>query len=346
MKLYGRERTRREVEARVGRLGQIGGVRRVRLCEGPEEGAEQIEVRTGGGLSFWVTPSRGMDIARLEYRGFPLVWMAQGGEPHPAYYDRFGMEWLRTSAGGFLMTCGLRQVGSPCTDEGEELGLHGRIHHTPARQIRADGQWVSGHHFLQVAGEVRESRVFGENLVLYRIIEAELGSNTLRITDRVENEGFEPSPLMLLYHFNFGFPLLQPSTALHFPSRHVEPRDSGTPLEGYDRWSDPVAGAGERVYYHSGLVTECDEMGRDWATARIISPDFPSGPIEAVLSWDAAMLPGLVQWKMPGEGNHVLGIEPANCRVGGRAAERQRGTLEMIGPGESRVYHLTFSVVE
>ena len=33
------------------------------------------------------------------------------------------------------MTCGLTQVGSPCRDGDEELGLHGRIHHPPAREV-------------------------------------------------------------------------------------------------------------------------------------------------------------------------------------------------------------------
>ena len=38
MKLYNRTLTRREVEARVGRIEQIGGVRRMRLTEGFEDG--------------------------------------------------------------------------------------------------------------------------------------------------------------------------------------------------------------------------------------------------------------------------------------------------------------------
>jgi len=63
MQLYGREWTRREVEARTGRLEQIGGIRRFRLVEGAEDGVEQIEVRTGAGLTYFVTPARGLDIA-------------------------------------------------------------------------------------------------------------------------------------------------------------------------------------------------------------------------------------------------------------------------------------------
>lgn len=346
MELFGQEITRRELAARVGRTEQVGGVRRLRLCEGPEEGAEQIEVRTGAGLSFCVTPSRGLDISRMEYRGYSLAWQSQGGDPHPAYYDRFGIHWLRTAAGGFLMSCGMRQVGSPCTDEGEELGLHGRLHHTPARQVAARGGWNGNDYTMTVGGEIRESRIFGENLVLRRTIEARLGSNTVHLRDCVENEGFEPSPLMMLYHFNLGYPLLQADTVLSFPSRRVESRDAGTPVEGHDRWSDPIPGFQEQVFYHSDLETAPHRDEPGWARARIISPSFPSGPVEAALSWNTATLPELVQWKMPGEGNHVLGIEPANCRVDGRAAERKRGTLRILEPGEKMTFSLAIRVGE
>ncbi len=52
MRLYGQEWSRRELEARIGRLEQIGGVQRARGVEGPETGVEKIHVRTGSGLTY------------------------------------------------------------------------------------------------------------------------------------------------------------------------------------------------------------------------------------------------------------------------------------------------------
>jgi hypothetical protein len=57
-------------------------------------------------------------------------------------------------------------------------------------------------------------------------------------------------------------------------------------------------------------------------------------------------LPVLVQWKMPGEGTHVLGIEPANCHLEGRAADRIRGTLVSLAPGQMVEYNLELSISE
>ena len=71
MQLYNRTWTRRELEARVGRIEQIGGVRRLRLDEGPENGVEQIQVRTGSGLAYSLTPEHCLDISLTEFGGVP-----------------------------------------------------------------------------------------------------------------------------------------------------------------------------------------------------------------------------------------------------------------------------------
>jgi hypothetical protein len=243
------------------------------------------------------------------------------------------------------MTCGLTQVGSPGEDAGTELGLHGRAHHLPARHVTADGRWTGDTYEMKVSGRIEEAATFGENLVLTRSIRSMLGENRIMIKDVVENAGFASTPHMILYHFNFGFPLLGEATRVEFPSRVVQPRELETPVEGYDRWDSPRADYQERVYYHQDLIT------RDgWATATIRNPGFPLAegvgtvPLAVRLSWATETLPRLVQWKMPGAGTHVLGIEPANCYVEGRAAERARGTLVTLEPGESRTYELRLEV--
>ncbi len=345
VKLFGRTWTRRELEAHVGRLEQVGGVRRLRWAEGFETGTEQVQVRTGAGLTYYVAPSRGLDISLTEFGGVPLSWQAAAGDVHPAYYDPRGLGWLRSAVGGLLMTCGLTYVGAPGEDAGVELGLHGRAHHLPARHVTADGRWNGDTYEMKVSGRVEEAATFGEHMVLTRSVRSVLGENRIMIKDVVENAGFVPTPHMILYHFNFGFPLLGEATRVEFPSRVVQPRESETPTEGYDRWDPPQAVYQERVYYHQDLVEE-----NGWAAATIRNPQFPMAdgagtvPLVVHLRWAAENLPRLVQWKMSGAGTHVLGIEPANCYVEGRAVERARGTLVTLEPGESRTYELTLEV--
>lgn len=344
MQLYDRAWTRRELEARVGRLEQIAGIRRFVLAEGSETGVEQIQVRTGAGLAYTVSPQRGLDISLAEFGGVPLSWQSPNGDVHPAYYDERGPAWLRTAAGGLLMTCGFTQAGAANVDQGQELGLHGRAHHLPARQVAATGEWHGDEYSMTVRGIVEETIIFGEYIRLTRQIHSPLGSNRLAIVDQFENLGFSESPLMLLYHFNFGFPLMSEATTVEFPSRQVLARDDWTPLEGYRSWQSPEVEHLERVYLHSDLTT--DSAG--WATTTIHNPAFPlpggPSPLFVHLRWDTATLPAHVQWRMAGAGTHVLGIEPTNTNVRGRAAARADGNLVRLAPGASITCNLELSV--
>ncbi len=320
MQLYNRTWTRRELEARVGRLEQVAGLRRLKLMEGIEAGVEQIQVRTGAGLTYYVSPNRCLDISLAEFGGSPLSWQSPNGDAHPAYFDPTGNEWLRTAAGGLLMTCGFTQAGAANLDGDQRLGLHGRAHHLPAQQVAAEGRWHGDEYAMRIAGVVEESTIFGEAIRLTREIHSMLGANTIAITDVYENIAFEPAPLMLLYHFNFGFPLLMEDSTFEFPSKQVHARDPGTPLEGYQSWQPPEPAHQERVYLHEAIESDA----RGWTSAAVYNPHFPLGAGAGVcsltvrLAWSTENLPGLVQWRMAGAGAHVLGIEPTNCNVLGR----------------------------
>ncbi len=344
MHLYGRAWTRRELEARAGRFEQIGGIRRFRLSEGLEDGVEQIQVRTGAGLTYHVTPHRCLDISLAKFCDVPFSWQGPNGDVHPAYYDPRGLEWLRTAAGGLLMTCGLTQVGVPCEDGGKELGLHGRAHHLPARQVAAEAHWHGDEYEMRIAGVVDEALIFGEHVRLTREISSRLGENRITIHDVVENIGFEPAPHMILYHFNLGFPMMCEDTRLHFPSRRVLPRYPDVPMEGHDRFQPPTVGYQERVYFHEDLVSQDGK-----ATVLVENPRFPligdaTCSLALKVAFTTATLPHLVEWKMPGTEVYVLGVEPANCNPDGRAAERERGTLVMLEPGQAVTYDVELTL--
>ena len=64
----------------------------------------------------------------------------------------------------------------------------------------------------------------------------------------------------------------------------------------------------------------------------------------SLLRWEAAALPRFHQWVHPAPGIAVLGLEPANCSVLGRAADRAAGRLPVLEPGEERVTRLEVRV--
>lgn len=347
MQLYGRSWTRREIEARVGRLEQIGGIRRLRLTEGLEADVEQIQVCTGAGLTYYVSPQRCLDISLAQFGGVPFSWQGPNGDVHPAYFDPRGLEWLRTAAGGLLMTCGLTQMGVPGVDAGQELGLHGWAHHLPARQVVAEGRWNGDEYEMRLAGVVEEASIFGDKLRLTREWRSRLGENRIVLHDVVENIGFAPAPHMILYHFNLGFPLMTEETQLRYPSRRAVPRTPAVPAEGHDRYQAPTPGFSEHVYYHEDLITQNGK-----ATAVVENPHFPlpgsagTCSLALAITFDTAVLPKLVEWKMPGCGEYVLGVEPGNAYPDGRAREREAGTLLMLAPGQSVSYEIELALIQ
>ena len=79
-------------------------------------------------------------------------------------------------------------------------------------------------------------------------------------------------------------------------------------------------------------------------TVKVINPSL-NGWSGMALHYNTAQLPKFTQWKMTAQGEYVLGLEPANCWVEGRAKERERGTLQFLEPGESRCYHLKVEIL-
>jgi hypothetical protein len=337
--LFGQKWTRQELLTYVGDISQLGGIRQVTLADGPERGVRAADVRTGDGFNFTVLLDRGMDIGAAEYRGTPLAWVSSTGPAAPAFYEPRGLGWLRTFHGGLLTTCGLTQAGVPNVDLGEELGLHGRISHTPARRVSYHGGWAGDEYTFGVQGEMRETSVFGHNLRLIRRITATLGEPKLTIEDSVENMGYEPAPHMILYHCNMGFPLLGPSSRLVAPSTAVEPRDeiAAPGLACHTSFEGPTSHYAEQCFFHS---FEPDPTGH--VTVQLTNPELG---LTFQLRFRHRELPEMVQWKQVGQGTYVLGLEPANCRVEGRAAARERGTLVELAPGETREYFLEMTVL-
>ncbi len=61
--------------------------------------------------------------------------------------------------------------------------------------------------------------------------------------------------------------------------------------------------------------------------------------------YDRGQLPRYIEWRMMGEGQYAVGIEP--CTNGfGREAVRQAGELIVLQPGEKRVYDLEIGVLD
>uniref|UniRef100_UPI0020773FCA DUF4432 family protein n=1 Tax=Escherichia coli TaxID=562 RepID=UPI0020773FCA len=199
-----------EIWSWIGDLSQVAGIKHYELRSGRAKGTEAFDVRTGAGLAFTVVKDRALDIAWASYKDTALSFITPNGIVAPAFFESQGNGFLRSFYAGLLTTCGLSYIGTPCEDNGETLGLHGRLAATPAEEVGYRTERTDDGIEFVINGKVRETRLFGESLTLERTIRCRYGENVLRIEDKVTIYGFTRQPLQILYHFNSGWTLLAP----------------------------------------------------------------------------------------------------------------------------------------
>lgn len=312
----------------IGHPLQCSGIEECRLCGGKGDQMPIYEVRNGKGLSFTVFPQRCLDIGRLSFKGLNCSFLSPAGYTAPYYFREEGKEFLKSFTCGFLTTCGLQNVGPAGKEGGETFGLHGSISNTPAEFVSCTQTGES----LEIQGMIRDERIFGCKLQLKRRISCSLKENSIEIQDIVENTGDRDAPLMILYHFNTGYPLLSEKAELYIGSKEVRPRDA-IAEKGAENWmyvEKPQPGYQEQCFYHrfSGA-----------GKAGIYNQDCDIG---FFMEYSTAELPAFTQWKMMGIRDYVMGLEPGNCNPEGRVKLREKGKLDMIKPKEKKNYKIRF----
>ena len=331
--------SRTELKRRLGSMSQVAYVRESVLSDGKSCGMRVADIHTGSGLSFTVVPERGMDIMHASFKGIPLSIMGANGYCHPSYHNPVGLGWLKNWGGGLMTGCGLINAGAP--DQSQNLPLHGFLSNTPAENISCRQEWAGDKYVLSISGEVREAKFFGENLLLKRTISTSLGSSSIEITDLVKNEGFKPTPLMLLYHINLGFPLLSENSVIKTKKHNVVPRDdiAAKGINAWDKFSGPLKNFKEQCFYHD-IPVDRDGFAKCTLSNEKLGLDFE-------VAYRKKELPFLTEWKMTGESEYVVGLEPANCHVEGQAAEKDKfKTLKILQPDESAEFKVKMTVIE
>jgi len=341
----GRTWKRSELLSFIGDPAQAASARPFEYTEGKAQGVKGVQVNTGGGLSFTLLPGRGMDIPEAFFRGRQLCFVSGTGITSPAYYEEPGLEWLRGFYVGLLTTCGITNSGAPSVDQGQAFGLHGRVSNAAAEDLCIDQRWVDDEYIISVRGKVRETKAMFENVAMTRTVETALGSKKFRIIDRVDNNGFEPQPLMMLYHFNFGFPLLGPGARIVGPVVDTQPRDEearkGRGVEECFEIPEPVDGYREKVFFHD-LAAGKD--GRSFIA--LLNRNTGDGvPLGMVLRFHKKELPYLTEWKMVKRGFYVLGLEPGTAQPLGRGVLREMKKLPFLEGQKSYSITIDFEVL-
>ncbi len=309
----------------LGHPEQMSGAEFFRRCSGTGEGMKVCRVRNGLGLECLIAADRCADLCEVSYMGQNIGFLSPCGHRTPDLNAPF----LERFTAGFITTCGLNNVGSPCTDDGEELPLHGTISNTPCHNIYAQ----KTEEGICVRATVYDSRIFGRNLKLEREYFFSSEESSFLLTDTVCNLGETAEPIEILYHCNMGYPFLDEDAVLRIPSQKVTPRNAHAET-GINNWNTvdcPTEGYEEMCFFHKLNGIAC------------VALEQPKLNIGMKMEYSTDELPCFTQWKMMGQGQYVMGLEPGNCFPDGRAAQRARGNLQILSPGETATYRVKFT---
>lgn len=316
----------------LGNINQIAGIRVSTLRRGRGVGMDIAEFYNAAGLRFTVLPDRCMDLNDLSYKGINLSFQSKNGLISGASFesspDSFCDEW----PGGMLATCGLDNVGEGY-DDGDIYPTHGRIASIPADHFGTSASWQGDEYVLCAIGQMQQSRLFGRNLLLERTLQTTLDSKSITLTDRLTNREPEDEPFMLLYHFNFGYPLLTEESVIYHTKTTVQPR--GEHSKDHLHMTPPVDGQPEAFFQHitTGKTAAC----------AIVNPALHLG---AYIRFDTENLPYFGQWKNMRSHDYVLSIEPCNCFGRGRRQEIEDGTIATIKAYSTLEFRLELGVLD
>lgn len=323
------------------------------LYGGKQEGVELVEIDNGL-LRIVVIPTRGLSIFEVVRRDGDrttrLGWNSPVKEKvHPQFMDlesRGGLGWLE-GFNEWMVRCGLEFAGHPgldrfTTNTGDTaemmLTLHGKVGNIPASDCSIIIDKTTQR--IAVRGTVHERLFFGPKLKLVAEVSTTLGSDAFRIQDTVSNEGGADQEFQLIYHANYGDPLLGLGAKLHAATETVTPMNAHAAgaLAKWNTYAAPTPGFIEEVFL---LKPIGDAEGRTLAVLQ-------SGDQQTATSvrWNTKELGFLTLWKNTTDqrDGYVTGIEPATGYPYNRSVERTTGRLPVLKPGEARSFTLEFGI--
>lgn len=321
--------------------------------KGGKQDGVQLLYLANGKMQIALVPTRGMGILNVTTMGdLSLGWKSPVTEVvHPRHVNlqlRGGLGWLE-GFNEWLCRCGLENTGQAGPDEivnnvGDktvvDLTLHGKIANIPASEVEliVDKQPP---YRVTVRGFVHEKMLFGPKLELVTEVSTEPGSDTFRIRDTVINKGSQPQEYQILYHYNFGKPLLGEGAKLHVPVERVTPYNANAARDAktWNTFAAPTPGYVEQVYLMRPLE---DKNGHVPVLLHNAKKDRG-----VLLTYAKKELPYLTLWKNTGadEDGYVIGIEPGVSFPNARKVERVAKRVPTLAGGASHSMTMDFTLL-
>jgi len=309
------------------------------LKGGKQEDVQLIEIDNGI-LQLSVIPTRGMSIFSVTMGDITLGWDSPVKEKvHPKFInfeENGGLGWL-DGFNEWMTRCGMAFAGHPGMDNGSLLTLHGKIGNIPASEVQVIIDEKPPHR-IRIRGRVDEVRFNGPNFKLWTELSTEPGSNSFRIDDVLTNNSLKDEEFMVLYHANFGPPLLEQDSRLYGTIEKVVPFDAfaASDVANWSTYTAPELNIAERV---NCIYPSTDTEGKIHFVLSNANQDKAVG-----FNYPVEQLPYFTQWKNMDSKGYVTGLEPGTGFPHNRSVERKYGRVPVLAAGASRSFNLEYTI--
>lgn len=307
------------------------------LRGGRQEGSSTLTVKSGH-FSVTLVPTRGMGIYKASIGSIGYGWASPVDEiVNPAYVNltgRGGLGWLE----GFnemLARCGFEWTGHPVTDEPIRYSLHGRAANTPASRVIVAIERAAPHR-ITVAGLIKEKAFKQADFETWAILSLLPGETRVSLADTLTNLCDYDRPYEIIYHTNFGQPLLEQNARFVGALKRVAPMalNDKEPASAYSRYLGPTRDYDEVVYVCEALA--------DAAGTTAVALINATGSLGVMMSYPVAELPCFSLWKNTDtlRQGYVTGLEPGSNYPYRRPLEDKAGRLKTVPAGGSVAFHI------
>lgn len=313
------------------------------LHGGKQEGSKVITLSSAG-LTIALSPTRGMNILNVKGSDVRLGWDSPVTEVvNPAYINldsRNGLGWL-DGFNEMMVRCGYEWTGHPGVDNGTLYTLHGRAGNTPASKVVIEIAEKAPYE-VRIRGLLKENTFKKSNLETWTELRYVPGTQSFSIHDRVTNRADYPRDYEIIYHSNFGKPLLEEGAVFSAPIKQISPFNdyAKAGLKDWATYQGPTKGFDEMVF---NILPYADAQGKTLAMLHN-----RRGDRGVAIGFDTHQLPLLTLWKNTDteRQGYVTGIEPGTNYAYPVKIEREQGRIKQLQPGQSTDFELTYTLLK
>ena len=312
------------------------------LKGGKQDGSELLTIASDN-LTIKLSPTRGLGILSVDGDGLRLGWDSPVDEVvNPKYINlesRGGLGWL-DGFNELMVRCGFEWTGHAVQADGMIYTLHGRAQNTPVSRLIVN-VLDKAPYTITVRGLIKENTFKKSNLETWVSLSYVPGSKDFIVHDVVTNKSDYTRDYQIIYHSNYGTPILEEGARFVAPVKEISPFNDYAKkgLKTWQTYLGPTKDFDEMVF---NVYPYADEQGQTQVMVTNQAGDKGAG-----ISFNTNQLPVFSLWKNTDtlKQGYVTGLEPGTSFAYPVTVEREQKRVRQLEPGQSTEFTLVYSLL-